>query len=66
MAHGCGWSEVNIRVTGRVVPVMHLIAFRLLAGRSATTTMEHRSGQTRQCSIVVVTPGRYPGRGWDR
>jgi hypothetical protein len=40
----CGSSEASIRVAGRVVPVMHLIAsWRLQAG-PLTTTMEHRSG----------------------
>ena len=31
-------------VAGRVVPVMHLIAFRLRQAGPLTTTMEHRSG----------------------
>jgi hypothetical protein len=30
MPHRCGSSEVSARVAGRVVPVMRLIAFRLL------------------------------------
>ena len=30
MRYGCGSSDVGVRVAGRVVPVMHLIAFRCL------------------------------------
>jgi hypothetical protein len=30
MWRGCGFSDVSIGVAGRVVPVMHLIAFRRL------------------------------------
>ena len=43
MAHGCAPSEVNIRVAGRVMPVMHLIAFRRPAGRPAN----HDDGASR-------------------
>jgi hypothetical protein len=37
--------EVSIRVAGRVVPVMHLIASRRLQAGPLTTTMLHRRGQ---------------------
>ena len=38
--HGCGSSGVSSGVTGRVVPVMHLIAFRRPPGRPA----DHHDG----------------------
>jgi hypothetical protein len=34
--HECGSSAVSARVAGRVVPVMHLIAFRRLEGSPAS------------------------------
>ena len=44
MPLGCGSSGVSARVAGRVVPVMHLIAFRRSGPGPLTTTMEHRGG----------------------
>ena len=44
MSHGCGSSGVSTRGAGRVVPVMHLIAFWRREAGPLTTTMEHRGG----------------------
>jgi hypothetical protein len=67
--HRCGSSDVSIRVAGRVVLVMHLIAFRRLQAGPA----DHHDGalpwsEPPRCSTVVVAPGRHrvgtgPGLG---
>ena len=60
MSHRCGSSDVSIRVAGRVVPVMHLIAFRRLQAGPA----DHHDGalpwsEPPRCSTVVVAPSRH-------
>jgi hypothetical protein len=60
-----GSSEGSIGVTGRVVPVMHLIAFWRLEAGPLTTTMEHRGGcdHGNAPSWWLGRPGTGPGAG---
>jgi hypothetical protein len=64
MAWGRPFRSEN-PVAGRVVPVMHLIAFRRLEARPLTTTMEHCGGPDNDDGALswLCQPGTRPRAG---
>ena len=75
MSHGVlpgyGSSDVSIGIAGRVVPVMHLIAFWACQAGPLTTTMEHGGSSSgvsawsagRVVLVMCLAGFRLPGAG---